>query len=211
MIARVVRGVLRKQRGVAIGSGHSLRAGRARLLVRAILIVIVSTAVVGCASDGDADVDSAKTFKGFPLYWAGETFEGLDVSVIDGTFDGTERVSIIYGSCEPSGTFEPSCRPPISIQIARLCFHLDAVALPPPAQRREIRGAPVGRQDGAPVLLTRETQVKVYRGEGADPGAGRRALEALRSLNTVTPVISVTDPIPPPRPGVLEGGGECRQ
>lgn len=195
MVARIVRGLLRQQ-GVANGFGHSLHAGRARRLVRAILIVIVSTAAVGCASNNDADADSAKTFEAFPLYWAGETFEGFDVAVIDGVFDGTERVSIIYGSCEPSGTFEQSCRPPVSIQITRLCFHIDAVTLPP--RPRQVRGAPVGGQDGAPVLLTRNTQVKVYQGEGTDRGISLRALRALRSLNAVEPVCFSKRPDPRP-------------
>jgi len=193
--------------GVAARSRHSLRTGRTRLLVRAILIVLVSMAAFGCASDDKADVDSAKAFDAFPLYWPGETFEGFDVSLIDGVFEGTERVSIIYGSCQPSGTFEPSCRPPVSIQITRLCFHLDAVNLPP--QPRQVRGAPVGGQDGAPVLLTRRTQIKVYQGEGTDRGISLRALRALRSLNAVAPVISETDPIPGAPPGVISGRRPC--
>lgn len=118
---------------------------------------------------------------------------------------------LIYGSCTPSGGLEPSCTPPVQIQIFPLCYHLDAVAYPldstsPPT----IRGAPVGTQDGAPVLLTRRTQVKVYRGEGTDGRIGRRALAALRSLNTVAPVISDSGPILPPAPGVLEGDRACR-
>lgn len=206
MVARVVRRLLRQQ-GVATGFGHSLHAGRTRLVVGAVLSVMVSTAAAGCAPDNDTDVDSAKTFEAFPLYWAGETFEGLDVSAIDGVFDGTERVSIIYGSCVPSDTFEPSCRPPVSIQITRLCFHLDAVNLQ--TRPRRVRGAPVGWQDGAPVLLTRKTQVKVYRGEGTDRGISLRALHALRSLNAVDPVVSPTDSIPGPPPGVISGSRPC--
>jgi hypothetical protein len=183
--------------------------------LRLLATVVAATFVAfagGCASGGPfasfPDVESARQFKRFPLYWAGETFEGLDVSVIDGLYDGTERISIIYGSCEPSGTFEPSCQAPLSIQITRLCFHLDAVALPPPARSREIRSAPVGTQDGAPVLLTRRAQIKVYRGEGSDPGMPLRALSALRSLNSVPPVISERDAIPPPLPSTLR---RCRE
>jgi len=175
-------------------------------LVATTLLALV---VGGCSFDDPPDVESGRNFERFPIYWLGETFEGLDVSVIDGIFDGTERVSIIYGSCKPSGTFEPSCQPPVSIQMTRLCFHIDAVALPPKERTRRIRGAPVGTQDGAPVLLTRRTQIKVYRGEGTDPRIALRALRALRSLNTVRPVITQTGPIPPPPPGVLEGNRAC--
>lgn len=173
------------------------------------LTVAACALAAGCGSDDGPDTESARQFTGFPLYWVGESFEGLEVALIDGPWDGTERVSIIYGSCDPSGTFEASCRPPLSIQIVPLCFHLDAVAVPPPARARQIRGAPVGTQDGAPVLLTRKTQIKVYHGEGTDAGIALRALETLRSLNAVPPVISATARIPPPPPGVVEGDRPC--
>lgn len=201
--------------GVATRSRHSLRAGLAPFLTRATFVVIACATVVGCASDNgpdsdnSPDIESAKEFEGFPVYWLGETFEGLDVTQIVGTDATPNRVSIIYGSCEPSGTFEPTCALPLQIQIVPLCLHLDAVASPPRPLAFEVRGAPVGRQDGAPVLLTRETQIKVYRGEGTDKGIGLRALHALRSLNAVEPVISATDPIPSPPPGVISGSRPC--
>ena len=59
------------------------------------------------------------------------------------------------------------------------------------------------------MLLTRRTQVKIYRGEGTDAGVALRALEGLRSLNTAPPTISASDPIPPPPSGILEGERAC--
>jgi hypothetical protein len=50
-------------------------------------------------------------------------------------------------------------------------------------KRREVRGAPVGTIDDAPVLFTDRVQVEVYRGQGSDPGLPLRALRALRSVN----------------------------
>lgn len=216
MAVQAVRAALRQMnRGVATPSRHSLRAGLAPYLARATFVVIVCATVVGCASDNGPDsesgpdIESARTFDGFPLYWLGETFEGLEVTTIIDTVATPNRVSIIYGSCKPSGTFEPTCALPLQIQIVPLCFHLDAVALPPRPQARQVRGAPVGGQDGAPVLLTRKTQIKIYRGEGTDRGISLRALHALRSLNAVEPVISPTDVIPSPPPGVLSGSRPC--
>jgi hypothetical protein len=142
----------------------------------------------GCSFDRGPDIDSATTFDRFPIYWLGAEFEGRELSHVTAE-DWSSAAVLIYGTCQPSGTFEPSCRPPISIQIFPLCYHLDSVALPPREPRR-MRGAPVGTQDGAPVLLTQRTQIKVYRGEGTDPGTALRALQALRSLNSVSPVIS---------------------
>ena len=122
---------------------------------------------------------------------------------------------MIYGDCEvddPDGFFGPeggSCTPPLSIQIAPLCFHLDVVARAPIWNRRSIRGAPVGSSDSAPVLFTRGAQVKVYRGQGSDPGLALRALRALRSLNRVPPVIDRAGRIPSPDRRVLEGSRPC--
>jgi hypothetical protein len=65
--------------------------------------------------------------------------------------------------------------------------------------QRLIRGAPIElNQDGAPILLSRRAEIKVYIGEGADNRAAMRALEALRSANRVPPVITAKDRIPAP-------------
>ena len=173
-------------------------------LIGTVLVVLTG----GCSVDRGPDVESAATFERFPVYWLGEEFEGLGLSHVTAE-DWSAAAVLTYGTCEPHGTFEPTCALPLQVQIFPLCYHLDAVAVPRNERRRMIRGAPVGTQDGAPVLLTRRTQIKVYRGEGTDPGIALRALRALRSLNTVRPVITETGPIPPPLPGVLEGSRPC--
>jgi hypothetical protein len=174
------------------------------------LVTLLGTAglalLAGCAFNNDPDLTSARNFERFPVYWAGQTFEGRELTRVQAE-EWSVAVMLMYGTCTPDGGFEPSCNPPIQIQIFPLCYHLDAVALPPRARRVTIRGAPVGAQDGAPVLLTRETQIKVYRGEGTDPGIGLRVLRSLRSLNSVSPVITPRGPIPPPRPVVLATRG----
>lgn len=161
----------------------------------------------GCSFDRGPDIESATKFDRFPIYWLGAEFEGYEVSRVSAS-DQSSAAGLDYGTCSPEG-FESSCTVPLQIQIFPLCYHLDSVALPSRERRRVIRGAPVGTQDGAPVLLTQRTQIKVYRGEGTDPGIALRALDALRSLNSLSPVISATDPIPPPSPGVLDGDRLC--
>ena len=52
--------------------------------------------------------------------------------------------------------------------------------------------------DGAPILLSRQAEIKIYFGEGADYGAAMRAFGALRSANRVPPVITAKDKIPGP-------------
>jgi hypothetical protein len=160
--------------------------------------------LAGCSFDNEPDLTSARKFERFPVYWLGDEFEGRELTMVQAE-GWSVAVVLIYGECTPDGALEPSCTPPIQIQIFPLCYHLDAVALPPKTRRVTIRGAPVGTQDGAPALLTRKTQIKIYRGEGTDPGIGLRVLRALRSLNSVSPVTTPRGPIPPPPRAVLAG------
>jgi hypothetical protein len=167
----------------------------------------------GCSASGDttkADVAEARRFEAFPLYWAGRRFEKWELEALDGLAGPARFVTFIYGTCTLHDGDEPSCVPPIEIQVSPLCSHLDVVAARPIWKRRRIRGAPVGSNpDGAPVLFSRRAQVKVYRGEGTDPGVALRVLLALRSLNRVRPVIGSKGSIPAPPQAVLAGNRTC--
>ena len=182
--------------------------GRFARAMVALLIVIGS----GCGSGGSrADLESARQFRSFPLYWAGERFEQWELSGIDGVRPRGEFVTFGYGTCIPSGGDEPSCTLPFEIQIFPPCWHLDVVARDPVWKVRRIRSAPLGRNpDGAPALFTRGAQIKVYRGEGSDKDLPLRVLRALRSINDVPPVIGPTGEIPGPARGVLERTRRCR-
>jgi hypothetical protein len=177
-------------------------------LVLAALAVAFLAGVAGCR-DTSADIEAAKDFDRFPLYWVGERFEKWDLTHIDGLDYPSQIISFIYGDCTPHDGEQPSCTPPFQIQVSRLCAHLPDVARAPIWRQRRIRGAPVGTIDSAPVLFTRGAQVKVYRGEGSYPGLTMKVLRAFRSINRVPPLISSTGPIAPPRPGVLEGTRAC--
>lgn len=175
--------------------------------------LVCGTAVVAGGCDGgrgiDKDVQAARAFEGFPLYWVGERFERWDLVHVDGLEGSAEFVTFVYGKCTPHDGGEPSCVPPLQLEVFPLCWHLDAVAHAPIWKRRRIRGAPVGVHDSAPVLFTLGAQVKVYRGEGTDAGIALRALRALRSVNRVPPVVGVGARIPGPPRGVLAGTRTC--
>jgi len=174
--------------------------------------MLVAALTTGCsvtAPDPPRDVRAARAFDDFSLYWLGERFERWDLTSIYPLSEPTGFVSLIYGDCTPHGGSEPSCTPPLEIQISALCSHLHVVARAPIWKHRRVRGAPVGTIDSAPVLFARDAQVKVYRGEDTDPGVRLRALRALRSLNSVPPIIDDDDPIPPPAAGVLAGTRRC--
>jgi len=180
-----------------------------RRLSTALVVVLLASAVGGCFPGEEPDVDGAAQFDRFPIYWLGETFEGHGLEHISELGATNPGVMLVYGTCDAGFGYEARCNAPLQIQVMPLCTHLDAVARNQVWRTRKVRGAPVGTIDGAPVLFTRRMQLKVYRGEGSDRGMPRRAFEALRSLNSVEPVIAAGGPIPPPPPGVLEGERFC--
>ncbi|MBA3331066.1 MAG: hypothetical protein H0T39_09380 [Actinobacteria bacterium] len=198
------------------------KSKRTNVVVAAGLLVVVTAFVLVVARVRESeevkrDVAAARQFQGFPLYWVGERFEKWDLREVE--LPGPSSfgfANLIYGDCEvedPDGLFGPeggSCTPPLSIQISPLCLHLEVVARAPIWKRRTIRGAPLGSSDSAPVLFTRGAQVKVYSGQGSDRGLALRALQAIRSLNAIPPVISTSGAIPPPDRRVLEGSRPCR-
>ncbi len=178
-------------------------------LASLLAVLLISLGTAGCAPPFSVDengTESARQFDDYPLYWLGEHFERWDLEHVDIRPNGFS--TFIYGKCTPRGE-EPSCTPPLELQIQPLCIHLEAVARAPIWRERRVRGAPVGTIDSAPVLFTSGAQVKVYRGEGSDPAVSMRALHALRSINDVAPVIDSTGPIRGPAPGVLAGTHPC--
>ena len=178
--------------------------------------VLLAIFAVGCSGGRErsqpvvdaADIQAARDFEAYPLYWLGDRFEGRTLSHIQ--LSPVSFTTFVYGTCTPTGEDHPTCSPPLQVQVQPLCAHLRAVAQAPIWRRRQVRGAPVGTIDSAPVLFSRGAQVKVYSGEEADPGLRLRALRALRSVNEVQPVVGPREPIPPPPPGVLDGSRRCR-
>jgi hypothetical protein len=178
---------------------------RGGLVGLAMLLLLLS----GCGAR--AKTSEAKKFDAYPLYWLGERFERWKLEDVLG-LDGGSFVTLVYGSCTPRGGEQPSCSPPLQIQLSRLCLHLEVVTASQVWMHQSVRGAPLARNpDGAPVLLTRRVQVKVYRGEGSDSGIELRALRALRSLNAVSPVVGVNEDIPSPGRDVLLGRRSCSE
>jgi hypothetical protein len=183
---------------------------RSRIFLALLGLAAIASAS-GCAGgNAGSELRAARLFQHFPLHWLGERFEHLRLTAIQGLDGPSGFVTLVYGSCRPHGGDEPSCTPPLELQISPLCLHLRAVARAPIWRHRRIRGAPVGTIDAAPVLFSRRVQLKVYRGEGSDAGLPQRALKALRSLNRLPLVIGPSDSIPPPAPGVLERTRPCR-
>ena len=181
---------------------------------RVVAILTVAALLVACSSgtrtvgEGDPDLEAARSFRKHPLYWVGERFERWELEHVD--VASAQFVTFGYGTCELPGGTDGGCAVPLQIQIQPLCTHLRVVARAPVWRRRQVRGAPVGSIDSAPVMFTNRVQIKVYRGQDSDPGLPMRALRALRSINSVQPVLDVDDPIPPAPRAVLAGTAACR-
>jgi hypothetical protein len=191
---------------VSSSTGGKLRLvpGTLRALF-AVSLAMSACAVAGCTRT--ADIEAARSFDRYPLYWVGERFEKWDLEHVDLAAGGFS--TFIYGTCEIEVGTDGGCPPPLQIQIQPLCAHLETVARAPIWKQREVRGAPVGTIDSAPVLFTNRVQVKVYRGQGSDPGLPMRALRALRSANDVEPTIGSDDLILPAPRSVLSGTAPC--
>jgi len=100
--------------------------------------------VVGCSLDRgpEPDIESAVEFDRFPVYWLGDEFDGHELSHVEAE-DWSTAAVLVYGTCKVKG-YDGGCAPPVQVQVFPLCFHLDAVAVPPKERRRMIRGGPGG-------------------------------------------------------------------
>ena len=142
-----------------------------------LLIALVAVVSLACTNTSDESeqatvsptplwsVEDARRFEEFPLYWLGESFQGLpliQVARIDypGAFPGEpynsplNEVYFIYGDCE-IGPGEEGCPVPLSIHIRPYCdlppeVIVDGVKVGPP---EVIRGAVVQRTAGNSVQL----------------------------------------------------------
>jgi hypothetical protein len=151
--------------------------------------------------------ETIQSFSASPLYWLGTRFKRWELSTILGPTRADGTISFIYGTCTPADGEQPSCSPPVEVQVMPLCRHLESVAKDPIWRHRRIRGAPVGRIDNAPVLFSGRAQIKVYA--LPDPGLAMHALRALRSANHVNPVVNANEAIPAPPAAVLAGTRPC--
>jgi hypothetical protein len=149
--------------------------------------------------EGTPDIESARRFDEYPLYWVGDHFERWDLESVEVNAVGSnaqgrrEEYSVFrYGSCEIPLPADGGCGLPLEIQIRPFCARPDDVAT-----GRHIRGAPLNfSYAGDAVLYTDRVRINVYS-NGAR-GRDLRALRALRSVNNVPPALDVEDPIPPP-------------
>ena len=162
------------------------------------LALIAVTASLGCRGEGGerpptpgrAQALAAQRAAGHPLYWVGRSFDGLALSEV---LRLPERVSFIYGSCDPSGS-DTGCAPPLEIQVSSICDD-NALALDiRPDAKRRVRGTTVldYGEAGRLALDAGVSHVTV----SAEAGRSRRVVAVLRRVGEAQ---RVTRLLPEPR------------
>jgi hypothetical protein len=66
----------------------------------AVALASFTGVVAGCTQtvgEGDPDIEAARSFDGYPLYWVGEHFEQWDLEHLSARPDGFTTFS--YGTC----------------------------------------------------------------------------------------------------------------
>ena len=154
-------------------------------------------------------VTAARAFKGFPIYYAGDSFEGLPLTAVLRRVDETTSyISFVYGDCEAGGDL--GCAPPAEIQVWPACL------------RR------LASYDGAPPFgpVPEETTVRAVRAASFDDGRrleiqtggstvvvfARARDEALRiaaALRGVNVAVPPAAPLPEPSAEALSRGLSC--
>lgn len=128
--------------------------------------------------------ESAQVFTELPILWLGEEFEGFALTRFRSNPNGQH---LVYGACKPSSGSEPSCVPPIQIQVWA------AGKIPPQGYfgPEPFRGLTRTQGERNPsngtaswiVWLPGGTTVKVYVSEYAVGEITERLMTALHSAN----------------------------
>lgn len=188
-------------------------------LVAAVLLGGAAKSVSG-AETGEVPARAGaqvQSFDGFPLYWLGESFEGLPLTATTRRNDPPDTaqrvhanyVSFIYGDCAAAD--ESGCAPPLEVQVWPACersladYALTPAGEPVPHLATVVRGVPAAYfENGLRLeLYTGTVTVVVF---GLDPGRLARAAAALRAANALA---STRPVLPPPAVGATTGTLGC--
>ena len=152
---------------------------------------------------GSPDLQSAKDFHGFRLYYVGSAFHGLpltDVLSVPGRGGRVRTWSFIYGSCDPGGGLfdEGGCAPPLEVQNWSICQRYPALYGKDRPTSRAFRGALLA--NSPPEIYTGRTTVVVF---------GEKRAGVLRALRPVASP-AAGNQFPPPALGALDGKLPCQ-
>jgi hypothetical protein len=171
--------------------------------------------VAGCGSvgaqtaepRGNFTLEAARGFPDFPLYYAGDSIDGVPLVAVLRRRDTANYVAFVYGDCKAGD--DMGCAPPVEIQVWPACrrnlglYDTSQPGAPVP-ERVTIRGVPaVFLEDGNRLeIQTGTSAVVVFAGSRERL---LRIAETLRGVNDS----SRAGPLPEPAPGAVEGTLEC--
>jgi hypothetical protein len=171
----------------------------------------------------NSSLEEARTYKRFPVYYAGDEVAGLSLSAVNrdpvtappGTptapkirrAGGASSFEFDYGSCVIPPGNEGSCSLPLSIQVWPACARYPALyggGLSPIPKKTRIRGVPAAYFEGGYRLeIQTGASTIVIFGKRARM---RAAVAALEGLNVS---VAPGQKLPPPVPGALDGSLPC--
>jgi len=189
--------------------------------------------MVGCADDDHSssdqlrlksnyNVEQARSFREFPLYYAGSEVAGLPLSSVNRTLvtapPGTpvakklraggrhHTIDFTYGSCSLASA-EGGCSLPLSIQVWPACARYLALyegPLSPKPQRTRVRTAPAAHFEGG-------YRLEIQTGEATIVIFGRkdRMRQAVKALSGLNTNVRSGERLPAPAPGALDGSLDC--
>jgi hypothetical protein len=133
---------------------------------------------------GNFTIDDARTFRGFPLYYVGQSAAGLPLvaihrSVGEGhgaTSFSVDKVTFLYGTCEaPVGS---GCMPPIQVQIWNACKRSGGIYGIPQDEALNVRGVPAAFYEG-------RTRLELYTPQSTIVLLGRNETQLLELANAL--------------------------
>jgi hypothetical protein len=167
--------------------------------------------LAGCGESGSGepeesgvDLDQARSFDDYTLYYLGESFRGLPLTFAGlgpGSGTGLRRSwSFIYGDCTPPAGSDGGCAPPLEVQNWSICTRFPALYPGPTPNTSPMHGAETLPAGGGLDVYTGETTVVIFGQEGS------AAVESLTRLEDET----VPGELPAPAAGSLEGQLPCQ-
>jgi hypothetical protein len=143
-------------------------------------VTVAALVVSACGGASPAKrAESAQRAVAYPLYWAGPTLAGLELTDV---LHQPKLTTFVYGSCKASG--DSGCAPPLEIQVAAVCDRKLSIK---PKARFHARGVLVldygDDHLGHLELSSGGSRVVVW----AAPELARRVLAALRPVRDQAP------------------------
>jgi hypothetical protein len=168
-----------------------------RTILRALGLIVV---LAGCATHpappiSDADLQLARQFHLFTVYWAGRSIAGIQLTAADSThdYDPTVGMRVYYGNCVKPSSILSSKGCQLPLEIATVVYKPHTNIGFGPRTETVIRGVPVVAYNGGRSLeiYTGNLAIDVY---AQSPALAQAAAATLVPLNRPLPRLHALAP-----------------